>query len=69
MPSISLEMVANSTNRDEKLTSICDVEDIPYIYLITWIYANEKIHAYVEIDEIIDMVDNNLNFVLKQIIM
>ena len=40
-----------------------------YIYLLVWIFANDKLEMRnVSIEETINLVDNNLNFVMKQIL-
>lgn len=63
-----LEMIANCSNTEKDYIDCFEDEDIPYIRLWCWIKANEKMHEYVEVDEAIELVNNNLNFVAKQIV-
>ena len=64
-----LEGVKNFKGNDKNYSQYIDENNIGYIYLLVWILANNKLEMRnVSIEETINLVDNNLNFVMKQIL-
>lgn len=60
--------VKNAISEEKNYKQYIDEDNIGYLYMLIWLYSNDKLEMRnVSIEESINMVDNNLNFIAKQV--